>query len=118
LARRNKGFVSGEKPLLSEEGIGPPLMVLPGTAMSRPLAVLTQHGAQAPSDETIEGIEFVYDLSQAFAAGAPGFLPDATAYRFPAFLAHITTARFESIAEKLETLTRFPAIPDVGLVRV
>jgi hypothetical protein len=55
LARRNKGFVSGEKPLLSEEGIGPPLMVLPGTAMSRPLAVLTQHGAQAPSDETIEG---------------------------------------------------------------
>lgn len=131
LARQSVGFGHGEKPPLSEEGIGPAAMVLP--SMSHPsfqVVMTAQYGAQtAPykaihdhEDTTMSVLEVVEpafdhgiqpgnDALQAVRPRPAGHGADLGSERLEAFPTHDTASAFKAITEKGRNL-----VPSATLV--
>ena len=107
--------MQGEKPVFSEEGIGPSQMVADCATKARTFFPLAQDRSQPPADEAIDvskrrpvgvfevskpalqdGIEHGDDALEAAAAGAASLVPDPVPKCLSAFRAHPAPARFKN----------------------
>ena len=137
LAHRNMGFVQGEKPMLSEEGIRPAPVITRSPPKTGTFLPLTQDCPQAPPHETVNitergsmgvfevskpapenGRELCDDALQITASRSTCQLSDLIPKRLSAFRAHPTTTGFESVTQKIEPLSFHRAITDSGLLRM
>jgi hypothetical protein len=101
------GFMQGEKPVLSEEGVGPTQMIARRSTKARTLLPLAQDRSEPPTDKAIdvpkraavsllevtkpapqEGIELGDDCRQTTAASATRLFSDLRPKGFSAFRAH------------------------------
>ncbi len=129
--------VKGEQPGIREESVGPAHLIGPAAAEAGPLLLHAQESAEPSPDQTIEPfkdgvmgmlevveptsqnrVETADDPFKAVAPGPLGLLPDFILEPVQALLADMTPFALEAIAKKAKALPLFPAVPDMGLVRV
>ena len=131
------GFFQGEKPKPRKVGIRPQSVSHRALALAPFVVAAKQERSQAASDKLIDsdqptagcvfevpkpasqhGIQLPDDLLQTPATVAAGLFPYLVLQRLFALLAHPATPGLEVVAEEVEPLAPFPAVADVGLVRV
>jgi hypothetical protein len=126
-----------EQPKISEEGIWPSGVIAKASTLTRTMKLSAQDRSQTATNKAVDGLEGVAGGVLEIAEPAtqewierrndaldrvtpvplgqgPDFIPQA----HETLLAHPTLARLEPVTQKLEPMTRLPAIPNVGFVRM
>ena len=131
------GFIQGEKPKVSEVGIGPPPVVRVATPKSRAFGLLAQDSPKPSTDESIYRLERVSvgvfeirepasehrievfdDVLQAISPSPPGPLPNTILEAGQTLLPDPAPSALEPVTQELESLAFLHAVSQVGLVRV
>jgi hypothetical protein len=129
LARKSKGLRHREQPKISEEGIRPSRVIAKAVTLRGTMKLSAQDRSQTATDKAVDGREGVAvgmleiaepatqewidrgnDVRDRVTPVTPGLGPDFIPQSREAFLAHPTLARLEPVAQKLEPMTRQPAI--------
>src|SRR3990172_9811866 len=135
LARQHSGCGHGEEPLCSEVRIWPATLIGLTPTKARALLVLAQNRPQSSADETIhrgelpstgmpevtipaleQRVQIGHDPRKTVAARAARLRTNLVFQSHQALLPHPAPARLETVAEKLEALPPYPAVPNAGLL--
>ncbi len=129
--------MQGEKPVLSEEGVRPAMVITARPTEARTFRPLAQDRSQAPPNKTVnvsesrsmglleitepaleDGIEFADDGLQAIATGTTGLFADFVPQCHTAFRAYPTSTGLKSITEKVKPLSVIHALARAGFLRM
>ena len=129
--------MQGEKPVLSEVGVRPAMVITTRSTEARTFHPLAQDRSQSPPNKTVnvsesrsmglleisepaleDGIEFADDGLQAIATGPTGLFADFVPQCHTAFRSYPTSTGLKSITQKVKPLSFVHAVAHAGFLRI
>ncbi len=126
-----------EQPRFREESVGPTHLIGQTAAEAGTLFLFAQEGAQPSPDQSVQPFEDMVmgvlevlepaaqnrvqtgdDLFEALAPRPLRLLPDFILKPVQALLTDMPPLALEAVTQEVEALALFPAVPDMGLIRM